>query len=322
LDRPGLDQFIARALDAHRRDQLDVAAVAVLDAFESAGIEALLLNGAALDRRLYAEGESRGYWDIDLLVAPRDLGRAMDVLSALGFKRAVAPHTDDTGRTQHGESWTRMDQGGAVWIDLHWRLDGCDAPGDVIWSALEATRGSIDLHGRKTAIPGDGGLALHLALHAAHHGRDGAKAMGDLARGVERWPLGVWRSAARLAEAMQGIPAFAAGLRLQPEGAEIATELGLPPTAELDWEIRHRSARPRGTFHLRAISNAGGVRERLSVLRRSLLPTRAWILWEFPWAARRRPLLAVAYLLHVLRAPLWAGRAVTFRWRARRAGRP
>jgi hypothetical protein len=321
LDRPSLDQFVVRAQDAHRRHQLDAAAVVVLDAFETAGIKALLLKGAALDRRLYGEDESRGYWDVDLLVAPRDLARAMDVLSGLGYKTAENRHTDDTAAIRHAEAWARMDPEGPVWIDLHWRLHRCDAPADVVWSALQATRGSIDLHGRQTAILGDAGLALHLALHAAQHGPGDTKAMGDLARGIERWPLELWRSAARLAESVQGIPAFATGLRLLSEGAEIATELGLPATAELDWEIRHRSARPRGTFHLRAISNAGGVRERLTVLRRSLLPTRAWILWEFPWA-RRRPLLAVAYLLHVLRAPLWALRAASFRRRARRAGRP
>jgi hypothetical protein len=55
------------------------------------------------------------------------------------------------------------------------------------------------------------------------------------------------------------------------------------------------------------------LRERAQVVRRALLPSRAWITWEMRWAARGRVYLAAAYGLHVLRAPLWALRALRFR---------
>ena len=60
--------------------------------------------------------------------------------------------------------------------------------------------------------------------------------------------------------------------------------LGLPSTAELDWKIRHRAARPRGTFHVQALAEADGLRERLRILRRALLPSRAWLMHEHAWA--------------------------------------
>jgi hypothetical protein len=316
-----LDEFIARARGMRRQEELDRATIAALTAFESADIDTRVLKGPALAQRLYGQGrESRGYTDIDLLIAPRDLTSARRVLRDLGYEEVVlVPGIDDVAGIQHSEIWNRPgERGGPIWIDLHWRLDLCEAPGDAIWDALAASRSSIILSGKPVAILGDDGLALHLALHAAQHGPDDTKAMADLARGIERWPSAVWGSAAELADAVQGTPAFAAGLRLLPAGARLASQLGLPPTLELDWEIRNRAARPRGTFHLQALTEAGGLGERLNVLRRSLLPTPDWIRWEFPWAARGRAALLVAYARHLARAPRWALRAMRYRRSARR----
>jgi Uncharacterised nucleotidyltransferase len=316
-----LDEFIARARGLRRREELDRATIVALTAFESAGIDALLLKGPALAERLYNQGESRGYTDIDLLIAPRDLTAARRVLIGLGYDEVVlVPGIDDVAGIQHSEIWNRPgERGGPIWIDLHWRLDPCEAPGDAIWDALAASRGSINLSGRPVAILSDDGLALHLALHAAQHGPDDTKAMADLARGIERWSSAVWRSAAELAEDVRGRPAFAAGLRLLPAGARLASQLGLPPTPELDWEIRIRASRPRGTFHLQALTEARGVGEHLNVLRRSLVPNPQWIRWEFPWAARGRAALVVGYARHLARAPRWAVRAMRYRRRVRGA---
>lgn len=317
-----LEDFVARARGMRHREELDRAAIAALTALLSAGIEVMLLKGPALARRLYVEGETRGYCDVDLLVARRDLGRARGVLARLGYVLGEEVlGIDDVAGIQHSEVWARAgDRGGPVLIDLHWRLEGCAAADELVWEALVAGRGSVALRGEQAPVLGDEGLALHVALHAAQHGPDDAKAIGDLARAIERWPAELWDRAAQLAEAVQGLQAFAAGLGLLPGGVRIAGELGLPPTPTLDWEIRERGMRPRGTFHLRALADAGGMRGRANVLRRSLFPTRRWIRREFPWAARGTVLLPLAYARHILRAPPWAARAARFRSRVRRAG--
>jgi hypothetical protein len=316
-----LHDFVARARGLRHRDELDRVAIAALSALESAGIEAVLLKGPALARRLYAEGEARGYSDVDLLVRRSNLAAAGESLEKLGYVRIPMFGIDDVAGVQHSEVWGREgERGGPIQIDLHWRLDGCEAPDDLIWEALVAARGSVELRGREVPVLADDGLALHLALHAAQHGPNDSKAIGDLARGIERWPPDVWRRAGELAERVQGVAAFAAGLRLLGEGATIARELGLPPTPELDWKIHHRDGRPRGTFHLRAMADARGAKERANVLRRSLFPTPRWIRWEYKWAARGRALLLLAYARHILRAPLWAAKAGRFAARARRAG--
>ncbi|MBA3747236.1 MAG: hypothetical protein H0W96_07035, partial [Solirubrobacterales bacterium] len=131
-----------------------------------------------------------------------------------------------------------------------------------------------------------------------------------------------WRGAAQLADELMARDAFAAGLRLSPEGAKLADELGLPQSAELSWAIRNRAIRPRGTFHIQGFIDAGGWRERAHVVRRSLLPKPAWICAQTPWARRGGPALIAAYAMHIARAPLWALRAWHFNRRARRKSPP
>lgn len=316
-----LDDFVARARGLRRRDELDRAAVAALRELEAAGIRALLLKGPVLARRLYASGETRGYSDVDLLIPRRRLAAAQEALERLGYVRGEAVlGIDDVADIQHSEVWARAGEaGGPLLIDLHWRLDGCEAPDDVIWDALAAGRSSIELAGQEASVLGDDALALHVALHAAQHGRSEVKAIGDLARALERWPPATWRRASTLAEDVGGVRAFAAGLRLLPSGARVASELGLPATPDLEWKIEHRDVRPRGTFHVRAFAEAVGLRQRADVLRRSMFPTARWIRREYPWAARGRAWLVLAYARHLLRAPLWAVRAGRFLRGSKRA---
>ena len=322
MDRSALYDFIERARDLRRREELDAATIEVLDLFDATGIRSLLLKGPALAGLLYGEREVRSYSDIDLLVSPTDLGNAREVLAGLGYKSAgELLGIDDVAGIQHSEMWGRRGDGGPLWVDLHWRLGGCEAPDEVVWEALAADSGSIELAGREATVPGTAVLALHLGLHAAQHGPRDVKARGDLARGLDRWGLDIWREAAALARRVKAVPTFAAGLRLVPEGAALATELRLPETKGLEWQIHHREARPRGTFHLRALGEARGLRQRANVLRRSLLPAREWITYQLPWATKGKAALVAAYAFHVVRAPAWAARAALFWLKARRARR-
>lgn len=322
MEHHSLVEFIERARGVERRRELERNAVVVLDALERAGVRTLLLKGPALVRLLYEEAEQRGYSDIDILVPASELASARETLIGLGYKNSrELLGIEDVAGIQHSEVWARRSGSGPLWIDLHWRLSGCDAPGDIVWEALASECFSIQLEGHPTAVPAPPGLAFHLAVHAAQHGPRDTKALGDLARGIERWPLDIWGAAAHIAREVEAIPAFAAGLRLLASGKVIATRLNLPATPVLDWEIAHREHRPRGAFHLQALARARGPRQLVAVVGHAIMPARAWIIWEFPWAARSRLLLVVAYLRHNLRAPSWGWRAWRYRRRARRERR-
>lgn len=312
---------MARVAATHAAtESIDQAAAEVFAALQAEGLDALLLKGAALAALLYEPGEHRSYSDVDVLVAPRDVQRAEEVLSALGYTNADSvTGVDDVGGVVHAHTWVRSGADGGTMVDLHHWLSGAEGAPDAAWGALLENRTSIELAGRHVAILDRGGQAMHLALHAAQHGGAYGRQIDELALAIERWPRETWDAAAELADRIGATRRFAAGLRLFPRGAEEAGRLGLPSTDAEDWAIRHRSERPRGTFHLAALADATGAAGRLGVVRRALFPNRAWMEHQYPAAKANMPRLAGAYLLHVLRAPLWAARAWRFRRRAARA---
>jgi hypothetical protein len=303
---------------------VDAAAAEVLTAFDENGVDALLLKGRALGALLYEGGERTGYADVDLLVAPPHLSSAEHVLAGLGYSVDEANRwIDDIGGIAHARSWVRTDRGPLDQriVDLHWKMPGSCASPTIAWEALTAQRTWIDVGGHRAATLDRGGQALHLAIHAAQHGPGFARTLDELSLALARWPVEVWASAAALAQRVEATPAFAAGLRLLPEGAELASRLELPPTAQLDWTIRNRGGQPRGTLRLQALLELDSLSDRLELARRSLLPPQAWIIHEFRWARAGSPLIVAAYAFHWLRLPLWAARGWRHRLRARRAAR-
>ena len=222
---------------------LDAVAAQVLAAFRQACVEALLLKGRALATLLYRAGEQRDYSDVDLLVAPHDLDAAEATLRGLGYENASsAQGIDDIGGVVHADTWIRATPGSndQAMIDLHRWLPGARAKPGKAWEALAARRTWIEIEGRQAAVLDRAGQAMHLATHAAQHGPGFPKPVDELALALERWPADIWDSAAGLAQEIDATEAFAAGLRLVPEGAVVAARLALASTAELDWTIRHR----------------------------------------------------------------------------------
>jgi Uncharacterised nucleotidyltransferase len=286
--------------------------------FSRAGVDALLLKGAALAHLLYDVPEERSYQDLDLLVDPDDLPDARTVLVALGYKNvSELMAVDDIGGDIHGESW--LAEFGVV-ADLHLRLAGAGADARTAWAALKARSTIIELGGSQIPVLDRTGAAMHLATHAAQHGEGYVKGTRELARALDRWPLETWREAAELADEVEATEALASGLRLLEAGAQLAETLGLPSTSRLDWELR-QSTRPRGRSHLHVFLQAPDLRTRAHILRRALLPQPRWIVQEYPWARDRRGRILAAYALHIARSPAWALRALRFRLGQRRAER-
>jgi hypothetical protein len=328
----GAAEFRLRALEAFSRrlsppgddhtPAVDAVAVEVIAAFEESGIDALLLKGRALAASLYRAGEHRGYSDADLLVAPKQSAAAEAVLKRLGYVEADAVRgIDDVAGVIPGSAWVRVSATSSPEVDLHRWLPGASGDPEVAWRALSRHRTWMEIRGRRVAVLDLAGQAMHLALHAAQHGPKIPKHVTELALALDRWPREIWEGAALLASEIGAVEPFAAGLRLLPRGAVEASDLGLPATKQLDWAITHRDSRPRGTFHLRSFAEAKTSVERIRILRRALLPGRAWIVFEHPWAGRGGLRILVAYALHIARAPLSAARAWRFTRRAKRAAR-
>jgi hypothetical protein len=274
----------ARLRAAARTLHADVVGRTVAAAFDEHAIPFLLLRGPALARLRH----SRTYADVDLLVPPSRLEEAELVLRRLGFAPTTTPRDFRLRGNPHAHEWRRSD-GGAV--DLHHTVSGAGAEGEAVSS------------------PGAAGAALLTALHAAHHGPRG-QALLDLEAALDGVAPAEWAEAARLANALDAEAAFAAGLRLDERGAELAQELGLPHTAPADVRVRASDA-PTVALSLLAFLETPGLGAKARLLLRGLAPTPAGLRHARRLARRGRWGLALAYASH----PLW-----TLRWALLSAG--
>ena len=316
-----LESFVSKlSHGAAPRGTFDPATADLFDAFSAAGVDVLLLKGPALAHFLYSTDETRAYSDLDILVDPAGIDGATDVLAQLGYRNATARlGIVDVDHVVHGDTWLPPTERGNREVDVHRWLPGAEAPEDEAWTALWRSRTTIELSDRPIPVLAREGQALHLATHAAQHGPGYTKGIVELRLAIERWPHDVWESAAALAGETGALRAFAAGLRLAPEGVQVAAELGLPADSEREWEVAHRGERPRGASHVAALGRSRTLGERLELLRRALFPTRRWIEVEYAWAQRGSIQLVAAYAVHLVRTPVWAARAAVYARRARRA---
>lgn len=298
------------------RLRLDTATAQVLRELESARVEALLLKGRSIADWLYADGELRTYVDTDLLIAPRDFGRAEQTLEALAFTRVFDDRGMPSWWREHAGAWLRRDDGFVV--DLHRTLPGLGVSDEEAWRALAADTDLVvvaECPVRTLALPA---RALHVVLHAAQHGAGWAKPMADLSRALEIADDDLWRRAATLATELDALDAFAAGLRLAPDGVEVANRLGLPRPSSVDVALRATSP-PPVALALEQLARARGMRARLTIVWHKLIPPPTFIRHWDPRARESRIALVRAYL----RRPAWilrhTPRAVGAWYRARRS---
>jgi hypothetical protein len=125
----------------------------------------------------------------------------------------------------------------------------------------------------------------------------------------------------RLARELDGLPAFASGLRLLPEGVELALRLEIPDEV--------RSTRHQIRFEnvpmaegIDALLRPGlGWRRRAQIVLEELLPRPEFMCWWTPLARRGRLGLLASYPWRWLLFALHAPRGLLTVLRARRAGR-
>jgi hypothetical protein len=195
---------------------LDAAAVDVLGALQRAGARPVLLKGPSIARWLYEPGE-RVYVDIDVLVAPEAGSTASSTLRAIGFSYVV--------ESWNSSVWVRRRSG--VNVDLHTALLGIGLAPAPAFDALTRSVASFELSRGAVPVLETHARALHIVLHAAQHGAQERTSLEDLRRALARLPDETWAEAAALAVEVDATTAFAAGLRLLPEGARLAERLGL-----------------------------------------------------------------------------------------------
>jgi Uncharacterised nucleotidyltransferase len=273
---PGLRR-VARVL------MIDHVTAEIVTAMRAAGIRPLLLKGPSIASWLYRDGAHRAYDDSDILVAPGSYRLAGEVLRELGFRHHeyVWLHYVQTWR--RGSELSGVQGGWPSVVDLHRSLNGVRASADAVWDVLSADTDTLPVGGVEVEILCVPARALHVALHTAQHGADVRRPLEDLERALRLADDHVWREARDLARQLDALPAFGAGLRLDPDGARLAERLRLPVGRPIAVALRVGAQEPVA-IALESLASQGSRRDGALLLFRALAPSR---LYMRDWSATR-----------------------------------
>lgn len=306
-----LDPIARRlAVEALTRDRL---AAEVSARFAEAEIASVVLKGPALAAWLYPR-ELRPYGDADLMVAPADWDRAVALLVADGFSDHLGPMAHPRMESFASTAFLRGDDN----LDLHCALHGLDGAVDAVWDALSSSAEPQAIGGALLRVPNRAWLTLHVALHASHHVE--GKPLEDLRRAIARADEAHWRLALALARRHDGLPAFASGLRLVPEGLELARRLEIEHERSVHFDLREQGV-PTAEAIDGLLAPGVPLRERAATLLHELLPRPAFMRWWSPLARRGAVGLLLSYPWRWLRLAIQAPRGLAIVVRARRRAR-
>ena len=280
------------------RLRIDAATAEVLECFERRGVRGLLLKGASIARWLYVDANDRPYADCDVLVAPVVSMPAEEALKSLGYVKPFDDRRMPSWWREHANEWHRPSDG--VCVDVHRTLVGVGVDDATVWRALSTDTEEVMVAGRPVAALSLSGRAMHVALHATQHGVRWPLGVADLERALTAGDDDLWRQAAVLAAELQATEAFLAGLRLAPAGKELIVRLALPDVSSVDAELRASSPPPLA-LGFEQLARAPGMRARVDIAWRKLVPPPAFMRHWDPRAANGPMPLARAYL----RRPLW-----------------
>jgi Uncharacterised nucleotidyltransferase len=230
--------------------RVDLMTAELFAALHADSVDAILLKGVSIARELYDYEGERTYADCDILVSDDTRSQAESILTTLGFEPeklrfifGVLPGEQTTVRDPRAQHWRRARDEGEV--DLHQSLFGLTVPNPEAWEALWRRTHEIVVAGQAVTVLEPDALALVITIHALQHAENLLHPpvdylrhpSVDLERALNRWDLDVWRRARLLAEHLNGVELFAAGLYEAPGGSTMCDSLGLTVTPE----TRHRA---------------------------------------------------------------------------------
>lgn len=151
-----------RHRDANRIRNRSLAEI--LGEFESQGIPALVLKGAALANDVYPQPGLRPMRDMDLLVRPVDAPAAQQALARLGFKVDEKPPPYFSGH-HHLPVAQRLEEGLLVTIEVHHRLMRYDVTG-AEYDDLASAAVSFPVNARAFRTLGHEDMLCHIYRHS------------------------------------------------------------------------------------------------------------------------------------------------------------
>jgi hypothetical protein len=143
---------------------------AVLGALSHAGVRALAYKGPALAVDAYGDLAMRTLSDLDLLVPPAEVPRAMDVLAARGYapRHALTPARERAFRRVDGD-YPLWREGTETLVELHAHASSLRFGVRLSTDEMVARARPVRVGGADVLAPAVDDLLLALALHGAKH---------------------------------------------------------------------------------------------------------------------------------------------------------
>lgn len=176
------------------------ALLKALAALDASGARALPYKGPALAQQLYGDPCLRQFVDLDLVVAPEDVPRALECLQGLGWHTPQPIAQLGSAAYMAAEQEVALRQaGGRVVLELHWRAGSRFVANSLPAAGLLRRARSAQLFGRPVPMPDAVDAALLVAVHAAEHDWTSLEAVAGMAAALaaldERgWGILVLRS--------------------------------------------------------------------------------------------------------------------------------
>lgn len=296
----------------------------VARAFADAGVPLIVLKGLTLAETVYPDLGTRVMSDLDLLVHMKDVDRAHDLLSGLGY----SPHSE-ANPVGHGEAFVRQFEGERLYlhpdrpfcpVELHWFLINRDwfrvttrLEEDALWQRAQPLL--LDGLAAWQLSPED--TVLYLCLHLAiHHRYSLVRGFVDLDRLIRYGPPLDWEALVSRAHSarLRNVAYFALALGQELLGTPLPAQVlsSLRPPTTLRWLVGRLiplsgivgcsvTVGPQSERLLHFLLVDRG-RDQLAGLLRVAFPGRQWITSRY--AANRPGRLILYIALHPVRM-LW-----------------
>jgi putative nucleotidyltransferase-like protein len=200
---PALRERLRARFARHARSNLLLSGelVKILARLEAAGIAALAYKGPALAASLYGNLALREFSDLDILVEPRNVLPARELLLAAGYR----PMLELTPRQQaaylkSGCELGFMGREGSVAVEIHWRIAPRHFCAEPTMEEFRARAQTVSLGGAQVRTLGPEDLLLALSLHAAKHVWRGLGWICDISELLRAFPALDWAGIERRAE--------------------------------------------------------------------------------------------------------------------------
>lgn len=154
----------------------------VIERLEGAAVQVVVLKGLVLSHQIWGDIETRASCDLDLLVRPEDIERALHCVHELGFApvgEAAAGWLPEQLRIeQEIHLWKEAAQ---TEVDLHWRLHRPNYRMSPRTEELWERAGAVEINGQRFDTLGLSDNLMFLAMHAAKHDWSAARWLVDIA---------------------------------------------------------------------------------------------------------------------------------------------